>query len=77
MKIQEGDVAVITGAGGGLGSALARDLAERGCALALSDISAPALEKAKASLSANVGKVTLHTTDVIDRPQYEAGLLMK
>jgi len=72
MKIEQGNVAVITGAGGGLGSALARDLAERGCALALVDISSEALDKTKATLSANAGKVTLHTTDVTDRPQMAA-----
>jgi len=37
MDIQSGHVAVITGAGGGLGSALAQGLAEKGCALALAD----------------------------------------
>jgi len=72
MKIKAGDIAVITGAGGGLGSALARDLAERGCALALVDISSAALDKTKVSLSGNAGKVTLHQTDVTDRSQMEA-----
>lgn len=56
-------VAVITGAGGGLGSALARKLAERGCNLALADISEAALEKVRASISAKV-MVTTHVVNV-------------
>ncbi len=72
MKIKTGDVAVITGAGGGLGSALARDLAARGCALALADISTESLEKTQASLPEKAGKVTLHKTDVTDRPEMQA-----
>lgn len=72
MKITGETVAVITGAGGGLGSALARDLAERGCHLALVDISEEALEKTKASLSSKAGTVSLHNVDVTDRSQMEA-----
>ena len=67
MDIQSGHIAVITGAGGGLGSALAQGLAEKGCALALTDISKEALEKTAASLSPNAGKVTQHVVDVSDR----------
>lgn len=67
MKIQNGHVAVITGAGGGLGSALARALAEKGCALALSDISKDALQKTVADLPDSVGAVTQHVVDVSDR----------
>ena len=72
MKLTGETVAVITGAGGGLGSALARDLAERGCHLALVDISEDALEKTKASLSSKAGTVSLHKVDVTDRSQMEA-----
>ncbi len=72
MKIEQSCVAVITGAGGGLGSALARELAVKGCSLALVDISQENLEKTKASLSENAGQVTLHLTDVTDRSQMAA-----
>jgi len=71
MDIQSGHVAVITGAGGGLGSALAQDLAKKGCALALADISKEALEKTAASLSSKAGKVTRHIVDVTDRKAME------
>ncbi len=67
MKIEPGQVAVITGAGGGLGSALAQALAAKGCHLALADISEAALEKTEISLPDNVGKVTRHVVDVTDR----------
>jgi len=71
MDIQSGHVAVITGAGGGLGSALAQGLAEKGCALALADISKEALEKTAASLASKAGKVTRHIVDVTDRKAME------
>ena len=44
MKNFNDKVAVITGAGGGVGSALARELAERGCNLALVDVNEDALK---------------------------------
>ena len=72
MKIETGHVAVITGAGGGIGSAIARGLAEKGCALALVDVSAGALNKAVSDLGACVGKVTRHVVDVTDREQMKA-----
>jgi len=71
MDIKPGHVAVITGAGGGLGSALARELVEAGCALALADISSDALEKTATSLSTTAGKVTQHVVDVTDRVAME------
>ena len=72
MQIRQGQIAVVTGAGGGLGGALAQDLAARGCNLALADISEEALQKTVASLSANAGKVTQHVVDVTDREQMKA-----
>jgi len=71
MNIQKGHVAVITGAGGGLGGALAQGLAAKGCHLALADISKDALAKTVTSLSSNTGKVTQHVVDVTDRKAME------
>ncbi len=45
MNIYQGKVAVVTGAGSGIGRELARLLAERGARLALSDVNATGLEE--------------------------------
>ncbi len=72
MQINAGYVAVITGAGGGLGSALARALADKGCALALADISEHALNETIAGLPDKAGRVTKHIVDVTDRAAMES-----
>jgi len=70
MIIKQGHVAVITGAGGGLGSALAQSLAAKGCSLALADISKDALAKTAQNLPATI-KVSQHIVDVTDRKAME------
>lgn len=67
MEIKTEHVAVITGAGGGLGRALSQALAAKGCHLALADISETALIKTAASLPNTTGKVTTHIVDVTNR----------
>ena len=69
MEIESGDVVVITGAGGGIGSALAKRFALDGCALAFSDISGKSLEKLRSELPAMSGKVTTHQVNVSDKEQ--------
>ena len=71
MNIQKDHVAVITGAGGGLGGALAEALAKKGCHLALADISKEALAETAKSLSLNSGNVTQHVVDVTERKAME------
>ena len=71
MEIRSGHVAVITGAGGGVGSELARQLAGKGCALALADVSEEALSKTLTSLPAAAGKVTQHVVNVTDKKAME------
>lgn len=63
MKALVGKVAVITGAGGGLGRAFAHELARRGCRLALIDRRADALARVAAELRV---PVTTHVADVAD-----------
>lgn len=69
MKDFNNKVAVITGAGGGVGGALARQLAGRGCHLALVDISEDALEALASSLSSNDIRISTHVVDVTSKEQ--------
>ena len=65
MRI-EGRTAVITGAGGGIGRAIAMSLARRGCHLALADIDETGLAKT-AKLTKEHVRVSAHRVDVADR----------
>jgi short-subunit dehydrogenase len=55
---------VVTGAAGGLGRALARELATRGCRVALLDCDREALQQARADLAATGAAVSEHDADV-------------
>lgn len=70
MKSFSNKVAVITGAGSGIGRALAQQLSLEGAHLALSDINLAGLEETKASLNGN-GKILLTQLDVSDRNAFE------
>ncbi len=59
--------ALVTGAGSGIGRALAHGLAERGMDLALADISEERLEEVAEELRSNRNKVTTHVLDVADK----------
>ena len=72
MKTLNHKNVVITGAGGGIGRALALRLADEGCALAISDIDREALEETRRQLALRGAKVHSDILDVSDRQRMEA-----
>src|SRR3954451_16772309 len=67
MKDLSGRVAAVTGAGSGIGRALAHDLAGRGAHLALSDIDEAGLAETVDGCEGRGVKVTSQRLDVADR----------
>jgi butyryl-CoA dehydrogenase len=67
MKEFNGRVAAITGAGSGIGRALANNLARRGTDLALADINEPGLAETVGQCEGHGVKVTSQRLDVADR----------
>lgn len=60
----KGKVALVTGAGSGIGRATALALAEEGCRLVICDINPDSLEKTAAEIRAKGGEVLAHKADV-------------
>lgn len=67
-----GATVVITGAAGGIGAALAANLAQRGANLALADRDADGLERVAAAARDAGVRVSTHGLDVADRAALEA-----
>lgn len=65
-------VAVITGAGSGMGRCLAQQLAAKGASLALADVSEKGLNETVALLTDAKGKVTRHIVNVAEEQQVKA-----
>jgi short-subunit dehydrogenase len=66
VKVLRGKVAAITGAGSGIGRALAEQLAREGCELALADVNPDTLAHTVAALAGEGVRITSHTLDVRD-----------
>ncbi|SEP17178.1 NADP-dependent 3-hydroxy acid dehydrogenase YdfG [Rhodospirillales bacterium URHD0017] len=66
MKLQNGQVAVVTGAASGIGFALAEALGGRGLTVVLADVETDALEAARAALAGRGIVVHAHVCDVAD-----------
>jgi NAD(P)-dependent dehydrogenase (short-subunit alcohol dehydrogenase family) len=60
-------VAVVTGAAGGIGRAIAESLARRGCRLALADVNRAGLEETARQVADHGCRVSVHRIDVADR----------
>ena len=63
-------VAIITGAGQGLGRAIAREFAEEGCAVALFDINPQTLSDTEAELKEKGYRVISYALDITDYQAY-------
>lgn len=72
MRNLEGKVAVVTGAGHGIGRETALALADKGCRLAICDVNQEALDTLHRELETGGTTVTAHRVDVSDRAQMEA-----
>lgn len=72
MKSFTNKVAAITGAGSGIGRALALALAKQGCHLALADVSAQGLEGTRQALQPYAVQVSTALVDVAVREQVQA-----
>ena len=62
--ILEGRVAIITGAGGGLGAAHARVFAAEGCAVLVNDINQQAAQAVVAEITAAGGRAVVNASDI-------------
>jgi NAD(P)-dependent dehydrogenase (short-subunit alcohol dehydrogenase family) len=73
MPTMTGKVALITGAGGGIGRATARLFAERGAQVVATDVSEAGLEETAALIRDAGGEVTTLGVDVANRPLAKVG----
>jgi NAD(P)-dependent dehydrogenase (short-subunit alcohol dehydrogenase family) len=71
MKRFQDKVAIVTGAGRGLGAQYAKDLADEGAVVALWDLSAVNLEKTKNEIESKGGRAITYTTDITNYAEVE------
>lgn len=72
MQRLQGKVALVTGAGRGLGWGIARALGRQGAKVCITDINGSELERARADLLADGSEVVARVLDVADRDAFEA-----
>lgn len=66
LRTFENGVAIVTGAGSGIGKAVAQNLAKRGCYVVLADIDLADAEEAATEIRASGGQATATRIDVTD-----------
>jgi 3-oxoacyl-[acyl-carrier protein] reductase len=71
MRLQD-KVALVTGAGRGIGLAIARAFVREGACVALCDLDAPALKRAEAEMQGLAGQTVAYRMDVTSREQIQA-----
>jgi short-subunit dehydrogenase len=71
MRSLEGKVAVVTGAGNGIGRETAMALAQKGCRLAICDVNEAALEEVGGELAGSGTEVRSYLVDVSKRDEME------
>lgn len=74
MRRVAGKVALVAGAGGGIGAAAAEGLAREGAAVFCTDIDAAAAEATAGRIRAAGGQAAAQALDVRERPQVEAAV---
>lgn len=74
MRGLDGKVAVVTGGGGGIGSATCRRFAEAGALTAVFDIDLDAAETVADDITANGGRAEAFACDITDRTAVDAAL---
>ncbi|MFW2335322.1 SDR family NAD(P)-dependent oxidoreductase [Ilumatobacter sp.] len=72
MEIDAGKVAVVTGAGSGIGLAMCHAFAAQGCSVVLADVQIDALEHAAAEVARHGGDTLAVPTDVSRRDDVDA-----
>ncbi len=70
----QGKVALVTGAGGGIGAELARGLAAAGAQVALCDVKPEPLKDIQAEIVSEGGTASSHLMNVADKPSVDAAV---
>jgi 3-oxoacyl-[acyl-carrier protein] reductase len=72
MRLLEKQVAIVTGAGQGLGKTIALEFAQEGAAVALLEINAETVKAVEAEIRANGGEAKAYPLDITDYDAYAA-----